>query len=256
MTCVQYERRGSIAIICLNRSGKHNNLSPEGLNAISESLERIRETREIRVVILTGVTDAFSGQSETSEVAQVNEDQAGPRALTKTVSKQIENYHVPVIAAVNGAAAGSGCELALASHLLIAAKNSRFSLAEISDDLSPVHEDTTLSSSENARKNALDVMLRRGPISVEQAVQVGLVNRVVDPEDVMTEAESLANEIVKLAPLAIHACLEAVKHGANLSLENGLALESKLFASLFGTDDVREGTQAFLEKRKPLFKGT
>jgi enoyl-CoA hydratase len=256
MTGVRYERRESIAIIYLNRSGKHNNLFPEGLNAISESLERIREIPEIRVVILTGVSDSFSGQSDTSELAQVNEDQAAPPALTKTVCKQIENYHVPVIAEVNGAAAGSGCELVLASHLLIAAKNSRFSLAEIGDDLSPVHEDTTLSSFENARKSALDMMLWRGPISAEQAVQVGLVNRLVEPEDVMTEAESLANEIVNLAPGAIRACLEAVNHGADLSLENGLALESKLFASLFATDDVREGTQAFLEKRKPMFKGT
>jgi len=108
----------------------------------------------------------------------------------------------------------------------------------------------------DGRERALEMMLSRGPISADYALQVGLVNRVVEEEFLMAEAESLAMQIADLAPLAIRACLEAVNKRANMSLEDGLALESQLFANLFSTDDMREGTRAFIEKRKPVFKGT
>jgi enoyl-CoA hydratase len=258
MSLVHYERRGPLATIRLNHPEEYNAPFGEMLLALSELLEEIRNTPEIRVVILTGEgPDAFCAGSDVSELTALNEDQAG-RFPThgQTVCNRIENYHVPVIAAVNGIAAGGGCELALACHIRIASPNSRFNLPQIKLGVIPAYGGTHRLTREIGPRRAPATMLMGGSISSEQALEVGLISRVVDQECLLAEAESLANEIANLAPLAIRACLEAVIKGADLPLDEGLALETQLFASLFATEDVREGTRAFLEKRKPVFKGT
>ena len=163
---------------------------------------------------------------------------------------------MPVIAAVNGVAAGGGCELALACHIRITSPNGSFSLPETKLALIPGYGGTQRLAREIGRGRALEIMLTGRTVCAEEALRIGLINRVAAAGHLLSETESLAKEISSLAPLAIRACLEAVTRGTELSLAEGLALEAQLFSSLFATNDTREGTSAFLEKRPPVFKGS
>jgi enoyl-CoA hydratase len=146
--------------------------------------------------------------------------------------------------------------LALACHIRIASPNATFSLPETKLGILPGYGGTQRLAREIGKGRALEMMLTARTVGAEEALRIGLVNRVAAAKGgLLTEAEAFAKEIALLAPLAIRACLEAVIRGAELPLREGLALETKLFASLFATEDVGEGTRAFLEKRKPVFKG-
>jgi enoyl-CoA hydratase len=239
---ITIERSDSHLIIRLNRPEKFNALSGEMILTLSDIFKSFDSEPTLRAVILTGTGDqAFCAGSDTTELAGPNERELSERS--QDLFSQIESCHVPVIAAVNGIAAGDGCELALACHLRIASTNARFSLPEARSGIVGGNE------------GALE-MLNGKVVSAEEALRLGLINRVVPAAELIAQAEDLAREIAQLAPLAIRACLEAVTQGNQLPLAEGLALEAKLFASLFDTDDVREGTSAFLEKRSPVFKGT
>ncbi len=258
MSLVLLERRDAIAIIRLNRPEKLNALSRAMLEDLSDAFQHLEKQTDLRAVILTGSGEAaFCAGTDINELAGLDQNEA--RAASErgqAVCNQIENCPVPVIAAVNGIAAGGGCELALACHLRIASTNAQFTLPEIKLGVIPGYGGTQRLPREIGYGRALEVMLTGKTLSAEQGYQFGLVNQVTDPADLLTVAESLAKDISKLAPLAIRACLKAVTHGLELPLQEGLALEAELFASLFGTDDMREGTSAFLEKRSPVFKGT
>ena len=225
MALIECKRSDAIAILRLNRPEKLNALSPEMIRELSNLLTNLNNQPDLRAVILTGTGDTFCAGFDITEPPGVADDQAfdvsepGP-----ALYRQIENCVVPVIAAVSGIASGGACELALACHLIVAADNAQFSL--------------------NGRT-----------LGSEEALRSGLINRVAHAGELPAEAESLAHEIAQLAPLAIRACLEAVTRGTQMSLPDGLELETQLFASLFATEDVREGTSAFLEKRMPVFRG-
>ncbi len=257
MTSIVFEPRGSIASIRLNRPEKFNSLTREMILAVSDLFKQFTTQPDLRAVILTGTGDrAFCAGTDISELNGLNETEA------LLVSKRgqalcdlIEQCQVPVIAAINGLAVGGGCELALACHIRIASTNARFSLPETKLGIIPGYGGTQRLPREIGQARALEAMLAGRDLSAEQALKIGLVNRVTDSAGLFTEAEELAHDIAKLAPLAIRACLQAVTKGIELPLEEGLALEAELFASLFATDDVREGTSAFLEKRTPVFKG-
>ena len=251
------ERSDSVEIIRLNRPEKFNALSAEMILALSDVFTNLESQRELRAVILTATGDkAFCAGTDITELAELDEARAlEVSARGQSLCSQIESCGVPVIAAVNGLAAGGGCELALACHLRIAALNAQFSLPETKLGVIPAYGGTQRLAREIGEGRALEMMLTGRTVSAEEALRFGLVNRVVPADELPAQAESLAQEIAQLAPLAIRACLEAVIRGTQLPLAEGLALESKLFASLFFTDDVREGTSAFLEKRAPGFKG-
>ncbi len=251
------EQRESVIIVTLNRPEKLNALSRETIRALSETFRSFENEAELRAVILTGAGDrAFSAGTDLSELIHVGTDEARTVAERgQQLCNQIEQSHVPVIAAINGIAAGGGCELALACHLRIAVPNARFSLPEPKLGIIAGYGGTQRLARELGRARALEVILTAGTIDAEDALRLGLVNRVVPSSELLPAAEALAREIAQLAPLAIRACLQAVVRGSELPLEEGLALEAKLFASLFATEDMREGTRAFLEKRKPVFKG-
>ena len=241
-TVITIEQSDSHLIIRLNRPEKLNALSREMIVALSDIFKSLDNEPNLRAVILTGTGDqAFCAGSDTTELAGPNEHGLSERS--QDLFSQIESCNVPVIAAVNGIAAGAGCELALACHLRIASTNARFSLPEARSGIVGGYE------------GALE-MLNGKVVSAEEALRFGLINCVVPAAESIARAEDLAREIAQLAPLAIRACLEAVTQGNRLPLAEGLALEAKLFASLFDTEDVREGTSAFLEKRSPVFKGT
>jgi enoyl-CoA hydratase len=244
------ERSDSHLIIRLNRPEKSNALSREMILALSDTFISLDSEPSVRSVILTGTGDkVFCAGTDITELTAL--DEVSSREVSdrrQDLLSQIERCHVPVIAAVNGIAAGDGCELALACHLRIASVNAQFRLSGVVDGRQRLAREVG--------EEVAQEMLAGKALSAEEALRLRLINHVVPAVRLLAQAEGLAHEIAQLAPLAIRACLEAVTRGTQLPLKDGLALEAKLFASLFETDDVREGTSAFLEKRAPVFKGT
>ncbi len=254
---VLFELRDAMALVRLNRADKLNALSRSMLDELDEAFKRIEDEPEVRVALLTGADErAFCAGTDISELALLDEDGARDAARRgQEVCARIEYCRVPVIAAVGGLAAGGGCELALACHIRIASTGAQFSLPETKLGVVPAYGGTQRLARVIGTGRALEMMLTGMSVSAEDARHMGLVNRVTSPEQLFIEAESLAHEIASLAPLAIRACLRAVTRGMEMTLDEGLKLEAELFGRLFSTEDMREGTRAFLEKRAPVFKG-
>jgi len=254
---ISFNLRDSIALIRLNRPEKLNALTDEMLAELGERFETIKRDSNIRAVILTGAGErAFSAGTDITELASVDAKEAEEAARHwQKVCALIESCGVPVIAAVGGLAAGGGFELALACHIRIASTRARFSLPEIKFGVMPAYGATRRLARAVGTGRGLELLLTGAEISADEAELFGFVNRVVAPVELLAESEALAQEISRLAPLAIRACLEAVTRGLDLPLAEGLELETELFGHLFTTEDIREGTRAFLEKRAPAFKG-
>ena len=252
---VIFERTSLFAILRLNRPEKLNALSNEMFAVLNEHLDHIESDRNLRALIITGEGDrAFCSGTDIAELHDA--------AVGTTISERgqqlcgrIESLPVPVIAAINVIAAGFGFELALACHLRVASSSATFSVPEIKLGLIPAYGGTQRLTRELGAGPALEMILTGRSKTSDEALRLGLVSRVVQPSELMSEATSLAKEISELSPLSIRACLEAVIKGLELPLSEGLKLETELFSSLFETEDAREGTSAFLEKRKPVFKG-
>ena len=254
---IRMERRDGVALLILTRPEKLNALSLFMKDELKRILLELESDEELRAVIVTGAGErAFCAGTDIADMAHL--DPAGAKVFAQQgqqLGDQFERFPVPVIAAINGLAAGGGTELALGCHLRIAANHARFSLPELKLGIIPGYGGTQRLMRVVGEGRALEMMLTGESISADDALRAGLVNRVVEPADLMPEAEKLARQIARLAPLAIRTCLQAVIGGRELSLEAGLALERELFSSLFVTEDVREGTSAFLEKRVAKFKG-
>lgn len=257
MSYINLARHDGVALITLNRPEKFNSLTRMMIETLSEKFTAFKDDPELRAVILTGSGDrAFCSGTDINELAALNPSEASQISQHgQQLCNLIESCPVPVIAAINGLAVGGGCELALACHLRLATPNAGFSLPETKLGIIPGYGGTQRLPREVGQARALEIMLAGGELSAPQALQLGLLNRVTEPGSLLTEADSLAGEISKLAPLAIRACLKAVIGGSQLPLEEGLKLEAELFSRLFATEDVREGTRAFLDKRTPNFKG-
>lgn len=227
------------------------------LERLGEIFAGVAARRDLRAVILGGDGRDFCAGTDIYELAGLDEAGAAQKVkLGQEVCDSIETCGTPVIAAVQGTAAGGGCELALACHLRVAARGARFSLPETTLGVIPAYGGTQRLARSVGNARALAAMLAGESIDADEALRLGLVNRVVEEENLSNETDSLARAIIDTAaPLAARACLEAVTRGTRLSLEDGLKLEAELFARLFSTADVREGTRAFLEKRKPNFEG-
>ena len=254
---ISVERRDEIAIFSLNRPDKLNAISRAMLRELTGIFKDASGDKSLRAIIFTGAGNkAFSAGTDLSELIDVPADQARNVAEGgQWLCDAIENCTVPVIAAVNGIAAGAGCEFALASHLRIASANASFSLPELKLGIIPGYGGTQRLARDIGRGRAFEIILTGRRVDAEEALSIGLINRIAPPGELLPEALQLAKEVASLAPLAISACLQAVTKGTELPLAEGLDLEAGLFASLFATEDMREGTRAFLEKRKPVFKG-
>jgi enoyl-CoA hydratase len=253
-----YEEHGPLAHVRLDRPERRNALTRGMLERLGEIFAQLDARADVRAVILSGAGADFCAGTDISELAALDEE--GARAAAERGQRAcdlIELCRVPVVAAVQGAAAGGGCELAFSCHLRVASADALFSLPELRLGVIPGYGGTQRLARAAGQGRALAAMLAGDGMSADEALRRGLVNRVASrAEDVVSEAESLARQIIDTAaPLAVRACLEAVTRGARLSLDAGLALEAELFARLFSTEDVREGTRAFLEKRRPSFKG-
>ena len=256
MSSLISQREDQIAVLTLNSPAKLNALSTELISDLSEALARLVTDDNLRALILTGAGDAFSAGTDISELTNLTEAEAIETSRRgQKICDQIESFPVPVIAAINGVAAGGGCELALACHLRLASTSATFSLPETRLGLMPAYGGTQRLSRDVAVARAFEMMLAGKQLDATAALECGLLNRVVEADQLLVAARELASGIAALAPLAIRACLKAVNEGLKLPFEEGLKLERELFASLLETDDAKEGTRAFLEKRRAVFKG-
>ena len=254
---VGYDERDRVALVTLDRADRRNALTAAMLEQLAEIFASVRGRRDLRAVVLAGEGAHFCAGSDIAELQTLDADGARSRsARGQAVCDAIESCGVPVVAAVGGAAAGGGCELALACHLRVAEEDAFFSLPETALGLIPAYGGTQRLPRATGSTAALSLMLAGERVPARDALRLGLVNHVVPPGQARAKAAELARRIAdEAAPLAVRACLEAVTAGARLTLADGLALETELFARLFSTADAREGPRAFLEKRPPIFKG-
>jgi enoyl-CoA hydratase len=255
-----YEKKARIGYVTLNRPRVLNAQSPEMFDELAQLFGEIKHDPEVGVVILTGSGDrAFCAGADINFLQQLA--QTTPMAAKSFVEKNrlafgaIAHLGKPVIAAVNGFALGGGCELAMGCHIRLAAEHARFGQPEISLGLFPGAGGTQRLPRLVGKGIALEMMLTGEPISAQEAYRVGLVNTVVPAGELMATAEKLAQQILTKAPLAVGAILEAVQHGMEMTLAEGLQLEENLFGVICSTDDMREGTAAFLDKRPANFTG-
>ena len=257
MTNITLEREEAVAVVTINRPQVLNALDTATIDELRHAVVELTDEATVRVVIITGAGDkAFVAGADIRELAAQRpvESQAHARH-GQHVFDLIENMGKPVIAAINGFALGGGCELAMACSLRIAADSARLGQPEINLGLIPGFAGTQRLARLVGKVAALDLLLTGRHITADEALGLGLVNRVVPAADLMTEARRLASELAAKAPVAMRSILDAVNRGLDLPLDRAQFLEAALFGLVASTDDKREGTTAFLEKRKPRFTG-
>ncbi len=252
-----FDLSDGIARVTVNRPDKLNALNATVIRELGEAAARVEREVDIRGVILTGAgTKAFVAGADIAELAEQGPVEGRSRALAgQTAFRRLERCGKPVIAAVNGFALGGGCELAMACHLRLASETARFGQPEVKLGIGPGYGGTVRLPRLIGRGRALELLLTGGMIDAAEAYRIGLVNRVVPTDRLLAESEQLLRTMLDNGPLALRACLEAVDAGLDMTVDGALQLEAGYFGLLSGTTDMREGTQAFLEKRKPQFRG-
>jgi enoyl-CoA hydratase len=252
-----FDLTDGIARLTVNRPDKLNALNAIVINELGDAVTRIETDAAVRGVIVTGAGNkAFVAGADINELTEQGVTGGRNRALLgQQVFRRLERCGKPVVAAVNGFALGGGCELALACHLRIASENARFGQPEVKLGIAPGYGGTVRLPRIVGKAKALELLLTGEMIDAAEAQRIGLVNRVVPAERLLPESDGLLRSILANGPLAVRACLEAVDAGMDMSLDQALLLEAGYFGVLSATEDMREGTKAFLEKRKPAFKG-
>jgi enoyl-CoA hydratase/carnithine racemase len=252
-----YEKKGAIAYVTLNRPKVLNALNQGTWENLRTAFEDARDDASVRGVILTGAGDkAFIAGADISELAHVTAVEAEKSSsYGQEVLNLVEDLGKPVVAAVNGFALGGGCETAMACTIRVASENAKFGQPEVTLGLIPGGGGTQRLPRLVGKGRALQLILSGGMISAQEAYRIGLVNEVVPAADLITRAEAILKQIFSNAPLAVKFSLEAVNKGLETSLAAGLSLEASLFGLCAGTEDKKEGTQAFLQKRAPQFQG-
>ncbi len=251
------ERDDAVAVITINRPAVLNALNAPTTDDLRRAVLELKHDAAVRVIIITGAGEkAFVAGADINELAVLKPAQGKEHAIRgQHVFDLIENMGKPVIAAINGFALGGGCELAMACTLRIAADTARFGQPEINLGIIPGYGGSQRLSRLVGKGVALDLMLTGRQVKADEALQIGLVNKVVPAAELMTEAKKLAGELASKAPLAMQYIIEAVNRGLEVSFDKGQFLEATLFGLVASTADMREGTRAFLEKRKAQFKG-
>jgi enoyl-CoA hydratase len=251
------DRDGAVAVLTINRPQVLNALNTQTMDELRRAVLEVKHDDAVRVLIVTGAGEkSFVAGADINELAVQTPTQGKEHALRgQHVFDVIENLGKPVIAAINGFALGGGCELALACTLRIAADTARLGQPEINLGIIPGYAGSQRLSRLVGKGVALDLLLTGRHVKADEALQIGLVNRVVSASELMNEARKLAGELAAKAPIAMRYIIEAVNRGLEISFDKGAFLEATLFGLVASTEDMREGTKAFLEKRKPLFKG-
>jgi enoyl-CoA hydratase len=252
-----FEVSEKIARITFNRPNVLNALNRKTMDELGDCLKKVRADDDIRVLILTGAGEkAFIAGADINELSQQTPVNGREFTLSgQEIIHRLETLGKPAIAAINGFALGGGCELALACTLRIASRNAKLGQPEVKLGIIPGYGGSQRLPRLCGKGVAHELILTGEMISAEEALRVGLVNRVVDSNELLATAEAIARKIIANAPLAVKYALEAVEHGMEMPQEEGLYLEATLFGLCCATQDMREGTRAFLEKRPPKFEG-
>ena len=250
------EAKGSISVITVNRPTKLNALNKLTISELHEALKTLNNSKTVKCIIITGSGEkAFVAGADIAEFADFNIEQGTELARKgqQLLFDFIQNLETPVIAAVNGFALGGGLELAMASHIRVASENAKMGLPEVSLGVIPGYGGTQRLSQLVGKGKALEMIMTAGMISAEEAKEWGLVNYVVTQEELIPFCEKIAQKISRNSSVAIAAAIKAIN--ANYTnCVNGFNVEIEQFGLSFGTNDFKEGTTAFLEKRKPDFE--
>jgi len=254
------ERDGAVLTVTINRPDKLNALNGRTIEELSQALEAARVDSDVRAIILTGAGEkAFVAGADIADINElaVQSPVTGREHARsgQAVFDRIERLGKPVIAAVNGFALGGGCELAMACTMRLAADTAKFGQPEINLGLIPGYAGSQRLPRLVGRGRALELLLTGERINADEAWRIGLVNKVVPAAELMASARALAQSLAAKAPIAVRYILEAVRGGLEMPLADAQAYEATLFGLVAATEDMREGTRAFLEKRKPAFHG-
>jgi enoyl-CoA hydratase len=245
-----------IATLTVNRPDKLNALNDATIAELGNAIDQIRVDDSIGGVLLTGAGRAFVAGADISELSNQTPVLAKARARAgQEIFRRFETSPKPVVAAVNGFALGGGCELAMACHIRIASDAAKFGQPESKLGLLPGYGGSQRLPRLIGKGRANQLLLTGEMVDAAEAYRIGLVNKVVAADQLMTEARNMLKTILANGPLAVALCIEAIDRGMQMSLEEGMILEANHFGLLAATEDMREGTRAFMEKRSPAFKG-
>jgi len=252
-----FQVEDGIGLITLNRPEKLNALNGELLRELDAVVQEAEKREDILGLVITGQGEkAFVAGADIAELEPLETlDGRDTAVFGQAVFSRIESFRAPVAAAVNGFALGGGCELAMACHLRIASEAARFGQPEVNLGLIPGYGGTQRLPRLVGRCVALELLLTGNMITAQRAYEIGLVNAVVPPGEVVQAALDMLRTIIGKGPLAVRYCIEAVNQGSQMPMDQALYLEATLFGLCCGSEDKREGTGAFLAKRKPEFKG-
>ncbi len=251
------ERDDAVAIVTLNRPKVLNALNGQTLTELSKAMASFKDDAGVRAIVLTGAGEkSFVAGADINELAVLSPVAGKEHAHHgQQIFDAIERLGKPVIAAINGFALGGGCELAMACTLRIAADTARFGQPEINLGLMPGYAGSQRLPRLVGKGVALEILLTGDMINAQRAYEIGLVNRVVPATALMAEAKKLAHTLASKAPIAIRYILDAVHHGLDTPFAQAEYLETSLFGTIAASEDMREGTKAFLEKRKAVWQG-
>lgn len=253
---IKYEVKDSIAYLTINKPEVLNALDGEVLEEIKAVVTELETSEDVKALIVTGEGRSFVAGADIG--AQSVLDMEGGRNWGRNGSaifRRLELLPMPTIAAVNGFALGGGCELAMACDMIIASEKAKFGQPEVSLGITPGFSGTQRLARKVGKAMAMEMILTGGMIKADEALRIGLVNRVVTPEELLPTAVEIAKKILSNGPLAVKYSKAAIARGLEMDIDSGIALENELFAMCFATEDQKEGMEAFLEKRGAEFQG-
>lgn len=256
MPYVLVEKKDAVAVVTVNRPEALNALNSEVLGALDEAVDDVLNDDSVRVIVFTGAGRAFVAGADIGEMADLGMEEG--RAFGRRgqiLFRKIERAEKPTIAAVNGFALGGGCELAMACDMRIASEYAVFGQPEVGLGITPGFSGTQRLAAVVGKAKAAEIILSASNIDAAAAEKIGLTNRTVPAEKLMEETMALASKVASNAPLAVKWANSAIKRGLETDIETGILIEADLFGMCFATQDQKEGMKAFLERRKPEFKG-
>ena len=249
------ETESGICTITINRPDKMNALNKEVIRELGLALDEVYSNKEIRSAIITGAgSKAFVAGADISEFIGLDVNAAPVLAKKgQEVFDKIENCPKPIVAAVNGFALGGGCELALACHFIYASDNAKFGQPEVNLGLIPGYGGTQRLTQVIGRNRSMELLMSGNMFTAKEAMEYGMVNKVTSPDELLSKTKEVLNTIQSKAPIAVSKVIECVNNFDHT--QQGYDFEVQKFGECFGTADMKEGTSAFIEKRKPAFKG-
>jgi len=252
-----FETKNKIAYITLNRPDKLNALNWKTMQELAEALSGVRDDLNVAGIILTGAGEkAFAAGADINELAQ--QTPVGAKEFSKQsqeILRLMEQFPKPIIAAVNGFCLGGGCELAMACHMRIASEKAKFGQPEVNLGIMCGNGGSQRLPRLVGKGRAIELLVTGNMIDGAEAYRIGLANKVVPPGQLIKTCEDILAAVAKKAPIAVKLTLEAVIHGMEMTLEEGVQLEANLFGMCFSTEDMKEGTKAFIGKRQANFQG-